>query len=156
MSESSDTANEPTSDTTDTTENDGERESLSFSEIQNLDNRLKAKRKTIKIAIPDPDDPKEVAGVAEFEYRMLTEDEKDEAEDAAVSISTERNKEEIKTDSGALRATLIKYGVTSGPEGFKLNNERYARQLPSYIKEPLADAIENFSSMPESDRAGFP
>jgi hypothetical protein len=155
MSESNSPANEPGT-TEEPTENNAGSESLSFEEIQSLDKRLKAKRKTIEIAIPDPDNPETVAGVAEFEYRMLSEDEKDEAEDAAVNIETKRNKEEISTDSGALRATLIKHGVTSGPEGFKLNNERYARELPSYLKEPLAEAIENFSEMPEEDRAGFP
>lgn len=129
---------------------------LTFAEIKEVDNRLRSKRKTIHIAVPDPDDPDgDPQGTATFEYRMLTEEELDEAEDAAVSISTERNAQEVTTDSGALRATLIKYGVTSGPEGFKLNNERAARELPRYIKEPLANAIEDFTQMPEEAREGF-
>lgn len=160
MSESNSPANEPgtteePSETNDVAESEGAG-SLSFDEIQQVDRRLKAQRKEIDIAIPNPENPEEPAGVAEFEYRMLTEDEKDEAEDAAINIDTSRNREEVTTDSGALRATLIMHGVTSGPEGFKLNNERFARQLPSYIKEPLAEAIENFTEMPEEDRAGFP
>lgn len=131
-------------------------EELSFDEIKRADRKIKSQRKTIHIAVPHPEDPEEISGVATFTYRMLSEEEADEAEDAAVNVETKRNKEEVTTDTGALRATLIKYGVTEGPAGFKLNNERAARELPRYIKEPLANAIEDFNEMEESERVGFP
>ena len=144
MSESeSNPANEP-----DTTEEPSGNEA-SWEEAISHDRQLKSQRKTIQIAFPEEPDQ-----FVEFEYRMLTESEEDEAEDAATNIETSRNKTEITTDSGALRATVIKNGVTDGPEGFKAT-ESYIQQMPNWIKKPLANAIEDFTSMDEVTREGF-
>lgn len=121
----------------------------SWDDAQSHNQRLKSQRKTIDIAFPEDPDK-----FVRFEYRMLSESEIDEAENAAVNIQTSRNKQEITTDSGALRKVLIKHGVTEGPEGFKAT-ERYVESMPTWIKRPLADAIENFTEMPEEAREGF-
>lgn len=121
----------------------------SWEDVQSHNSRLKSERKTIQISFPGDEDR-----YVEFEYRMLSESEIDEAEDAAVNIETRRNKQEVTTDSGALRTVIIKNGVTSGPEGFKAT-ERYIETMPSWIKRPLANAIENFTEMEEETREGF-
>lgn len=107
-----------------------------------------------EISLPVRDENGNVSGKVTFEYRMLTEDERRDAENAATSIEVKRNKEEVTTDSGALKRTLIKHGVTDGPEGFR-TEERFIRSMPDHIKEPLASAIDEFSEMPMEVEEGF-
>ena len=145
MSETETPANEPET----TEEPSAETSDATWEEVVSHDRELKSQRKTIEIAFPE--DP---SRSVTFEYRMLSETERDEAEDAATNIDTSRNKTEITTDNGALRRTLIKHGVTDGPEGFKAT-ERYIDQMPHWVKEPLANAIENFTEMDEETREGF-
>lgn len=161
MSETSNPANEPdTTEENQPTNNDAgsemmsdgeaEPEALSWEEAMNHNQRLQSQRKTIQISVPGADGEKFV----EFEYRMLTESEIDAAEDASVNIESKRNKQEITTDSGALRRSIIKSGVTDGPPGFKAT-EAYIEQMPHWIKEPLSSAIESFAEMDPVTREGF-
>lgn len=106
------------------------------------------------ITLPVRNKNGETVGEVTFKYRMLTEEERREAEQAAVNIETSRNKEEVTTDSGALKNKLIEHGVVDGPEGFQ-NNNAHRSAMPDHIKEPLADAIDAFSEMPEEVREGF-
>jgi len=107
-----------------------------------------------RITLPVRNSNGETVGEVTFRYRMLSEEQRREAEQAAVNIETSRNKEEVTTDSGALKNKLIEHGVVDGPEGF--NNKRAHRAaMPDHIKEPLANAIDEFSEMPEEVREGF-
>jgi len=109
---------------------------------------------TKTITLPVRNKNGEPVGEVSFRYRMLSEEERREAEQAAVNISTKRNKEEITTDSGALKNKLIEHGVVDGPSGFE-NRKAQRTALPDHIKEPLANAIDTFSEMPEEVREGF-
>lgn len=109
---------------------------------------------TKSITLPVRNSNGDAVGSVTWRYRMLTEEERREAEQAAISIEQSRNKEEINTDSGALKDKLIEHGVVDGPEGYE-NKRAHRGAIPDHQKEPLADAIDSFSEMPEEVREGF-
>lgn len=149
----SETHNAPNEEqTTEEDRADNDTAELNWSEAEEAFQAVRETRK--RITFPVFNEAGEIVGEVTFEYRMLKEREHNEAEDAAVKIEAKRNKEEITTDSGALKDTLIKHGVTDGPPGFS-NTAPERNKLPPYIKEGLASAIEDFSEMPEEDREGF-
>ena len=100
--------------------------------------------------------------IAEFEYRALTEAEKDEM---ATLIEGNINPQQAQNmDVGELvnsigidkaRTHMITTAVTDGPDGFTLNSERHAEALPDELREQLGDAIEAFSRMDEETRVNF-
>jgi len=107
-----------------------------------------------RITLPVRNANGETVGEVTWRYRMLTEEQRREAEQAAVNIDTSRNREEVTTDSGALKNKLIEHGVVDGPDGFE-NKAAHRKAIPDHQKEPLADAIDSFSEMPEEVREGF-
>lgn len=134
-------------------ENDsGETEELDFQQAVGHWEEQRSTHKSMTLPVRNKNG--EPIGEVTFRYRMLSEDERREAEQAAVNIETKRNKEEITTDSGALKNKLIEHGVVSGPSGFD-NTTGQRKAMPDHIKDPLADAIDNFSEMPEEVREGF-
>lgn len=106
------------------------------------------------ITLPVRDAGGEVVGETTWKYRMLTEEERREVENAAVKIETKRNKEEITHDSAAAKNKLIELGVVEGPPGFE-NREPQRKAIPDHIKEHLSTAIDEFSEMPSEVREGF-
>jgi hypothetical protein len=155
MSEQGTGANERHDDATaanSTTEHDhdDEPEVASFEEGMAVAAKEYEKRKTRTYKLPD-------GRVWEFTFKKLTGSERDEAEDAAVNVEEHRNKQEIKTDTGALKTTLIKNGVVSGPPGYKGAERQIAQmheQMPELVDD-LADAIENFSTIDNDAKVGF-
>jgi len=93
-----------------------------------------------------------------FEYRMLTEEEKNSISQETVTQQPTRNGQEsgIEADAPHARILFIKNGVTdTNIEGFT-NNERTIRSaLPDPVREDLGDAIAEFSNMPESETLKF-
>jgi len=130
---------------------DGEEE-LSFQQAVGHWEEQQSTHKSITLPVRNKNG--EPVGEVTFVYRMLTEEQRREAEQAAVNIDTSRNREEVTTDSGALKNKLIEHGVVDGPDGFD-NRAGQRKAMPDHIKEPLADAIDSFSEMPEEVREGF-
>ena len=135
-------------------ENDADagEEELSFQQAVGHWEEQQSTHKSMTLPVRDKNG--EPVGEVLFRYRMLSEEERREAEQAAINVETSRNKEEVTTDSGALKNKLIEHGVVDGPEGFE-NKRAHRKAMPDHIKEPLADAIDSFSEMPEEVREGF-
>lgn len=133
------------------TNNDGDN-SLTFQEA--VGHWEEQENATKEITLPVRNDNGEIVGETTWRYRMLNEEERRDAENAAVNIDTKRNSEEITMESDALKDKLIEYGVVDGPEGFR-NKKAHRQAIPSHQKEELADAIDNFSAMPREVREGF-
>jgi hypothetical protein len=135
-------------------ENDADagEEELSFQQAVGHWEEQQSTHKSMTLPVRDKNG--EPVGEVLFRYRMLSEKERREAEQAAINVETSRNKEEVTTDSGALKNKLIEHGVVDGPEGFE-NKRAHRKAMPDHIKEPLADAIDSFSEMPEEVREGF-
>lgn len=123
---------------------DNEDEVLDWDEATSKFEELHHKRKIRRYELDE--------GILEFEIRMLTTEEHDEAESAAAQY--DQRKDEVTTDTGAVKDVLLKHGITDGPEGFK-NTERNRDRLPHFIRDDLADSIENFSSIPDEMAKGF-
>jgi hypothetical protein len=93
-----------------------------------------------------------------FEYRMLTEDEKNEIVDETITQKPTRNGQEnqIDQDVSQTRVLFIKNGVTdTNIEGFTTNERTIKSAIPDPVREDLGDSIADFSEMPESERLSF-
>lgn len=100
-------------------------------------------------------------GVAPFVLRGLDDDERTEAEQAAVSDNQQRRQRRgaepdlSDMDTGAIKDTILKYGIVAGPDGFKPHREDHRKQLPPGVKDQLVDEIEDLSSLDVVEREQF-
>jgi hypothetical protein len=95
-------------------------------------------------------------GVAEFTLRGLTREERDEVEREAANVNRNgRRDAEVEVDTGAIRQTMLQYGIVSGPEGFKPQREDHLDALPPGVQDELVDIIENMSTLSVEERDGF-
>ena len=143
MSESDAPANTP--DTT----TDEQDDKATWSDVKSESQQLREQRKEITFELPS-------GKVAEFEYRMLTAEEKNEISNAAVTISPSRTgqDDDVSVDQDSAEVLTIKYGVTAGPQGFT-NSEREIKAMIPDMREALANAIEEFSTMDDQTRQCF-
>lgn len=107
-----------------------------------------------EITLPVRNHEGEVVGETSWRYKMLTEEERREIENAAVSIETKRNEEKLSHDSAAAKDKIIELGVVEGPPGFE-NRKAQRRAIPDHTKDRLSSAIDDFSEMPSEVREGF-
>jgi hypothetical protein len=104
-------------------------------------------RKTVGVEIPG-------AGVATFTLRGLRRDERDEVEKQAASVSQGRGGE-VEIDTGAMRRTMLQYGIVSGPDGFNPDREDHLDQLPPGVQDELVEIVEEMSTLTVAERDGF-
>jgi hypothetical protein len=104
-------------------------------------------RKTVGVEIPG-------AGVATFTLRGLRRDERDEVEKQAASVSQGRGGE-VEIDTGAMRRTMLQYGIVSGPDGFNSDREDHLDQLPPGVQDELVEIVEEMSTLTVAERDGF-
>jgi hypothetical protein len=92
-----------------------------------------------------------------FEIRKLTGEQREQVEDAAVTVQQTRNDADVEVDSRAIKRELIRHGVVDGPDGFKTTDRHIDKLLENHyeVGDQLADDIENFSELPEDDEQGF-
>lgn len=101
--------------------------------------------------------------LASFTVRGLDDDERSEVEQAAVSVNqNQRRKQrrrgdggEVDIDSQAMKATMLQYGIVSGPAGFKSHREDHLQQIPPGVKDEIVDEIEDLSSLDVVERDSF-
>jgi hypothetical protein len=97
--------------------------------------------------------------IATFTVRGLDDDEQADVEQASVNVKRKkrrRGEDEINLDSQAMKDTMLKYGIVSGPDGFKPHREDHRQQLPPGVKDELVDEIEDLSSLDVAERDQFP
>jgi len=142
---SSDTT-QPTDETEDQ-DNDQNRE-LTGEQLLDRERSLRQQRKTFVIEYPD-------GATASFEYKMLSEAEMDQIEEAVTDVTPSRTGDpEIEIDRQHFRTKLIMAATTDAPEGFKITT-RTVEQLSRDTRESFADAVEDFASMDEVTRQKF-
>lgn len=126
-----------------------QQESLSWDEAASGFERQLDQRRTVGVEIPE-------MGVAEFTLRGLTREERDEVEREAANVNRKgRRDAEVEVDTGAIRQTMLQYGIVSGPEGFKPQREDHLDALPPGVQDELVDIIENMSTLSVEERDGF-
>lgn len=127
----------------------GAQESLSWEEAASGFQRQLDQRRTVGVEIPE-------MGVAEFTLRGLSREERDEVERKAANVSRKgRRDAEVEVDTGAIRRTMLKYGIVSGPEGFKPQREDHLDALPPGVQDELVDIVEDMSTLSVEERDGF-
>lgn len=134
------------------TSTDTEPRTASFDEGLQRANRELQKRKTRRYELPSEEGEEPI--VWEFTIKKLTGEERDEVEDEAIEFTEKRNETNVEMNTGRLKKEQIKRGVVDGPEGFKLT-DRHIEKLPYEVRDDLADAIENFSTLDEEERIAF-
>lgn len=124
-------------------------ESLSWDEAASGFQRRLEQRRTVGVEVPD-------AGVAEFTLRGLSREERDEVERKAANVNRRgRRDAEVEVDTGAIRRTMLKYGIVSGPEGFKPQREDHIDALPPGVQDELVDIVEEMNTLSVEERDGF-
>lgn len=127
----------------------GPQETVSWDEAASGFQRQLEQRRTVGVEIPD-------VGVAEFTLRGLSREERDEVERKAANVSRKgRRDAEVEVDTGAIRRTMLKYGIVSGPEGFKPRREDHLDRLPPGVQDELVDIVEDMSTLSVEERDGF-
>lgn len=122
---------------------------VSWDEAASGFQRQLEQRRTVGVEIPD-------VGVAEFTLRGLSREERDEVERKAANVNRKgRRDAEVEVDTGAIRQTMLKYGIVSGPEGFKPQREDHLDRLPPGVQDELVDIVEDMSTLSVEERDGF-
>lgn len=124
-------------------------DTLSWDEAASGFQRQLEQRRTVGVEIPE-------LGVAEFTLRGLSREERDEVERKAANVNRKgRRDAEVEVDTGAIRRTMLKYGIVSGPEGFKPQREDHLGKLPPGVQDELVDIVEDMSTLSVEERDGF-
>ncbi|NEU57105.1 hypothetical protein [Halorussus sp. MSC15.2] len=124
-------------------------DTLSWDEAASGFERQLEQRRTVGVEIPE-------MGVAEFTLRGLSREERDEVEQKAANVNRKgRRDTEVEVDTGAIRQTMLKYGIVSGPEGFKPQREDHLDALPPGVQDELVDIVEDMSTLSVEERDGF-
>ncbi|WP_135851302.1 hypothetical protein [Halorussus salinus] len=124
-------------------------ETLSWDEAASGFERQLEQRRTVGVEVPE-------MGVAEFTLRGLSREERDEVEQQAASVERNgRRDAQVEVDTGAIRRTMLKYGIVSGPEGFKPQREDHLDALPPGVQDELVDLVEDMSTLSVEERDGF-
>jgi hypothetical protein len=136
-------------DATEASEQQHDQETLSWDEAASGFQRQLEQRRTVGVEIPE-------MGVAEFTLRGLSREERDEVEQEAANVNQRgRGDAEVEVDTGAIRRTMLQYGIVSGPEGFKPQREDHLDALPPGVQDELVDIIEGMSTLSVEERDGF-
>lgn len=141
--------------TTDEQHDKEERESLDWQEAQARFTKRQQERRELAVDFGD--------AVAEFTVRGLDDEEQQEVEQAAVPKNQKRRQRRgsdggvdlSQIDTAAVKNTILKHGIVSGPEGFKPHREDHRKQLPPGVKDQLVEAIEDLSSLDVVEREKF-
>lgn len=102
-------------------------------------------------------------GIAVFTIRGLDDEEQQEVEQAAVPNNQKRRQRRnggggvdlSSIDTAAVKDTILKFGIVSGPDGFKPHREDHRKQLPPGVKDQLVDEIEDLGSLDVAEREQF-
>lgn len=132
-----------------------ERESLNWQEAQARFTKRQQERRELAVDFGD--------AVAEFTIRGLDDEEQQDVEQAAVPKNQKRRQRRggdggvdlSQIDTAAVKNTILKHGIVSGPDGFKPHREDHRKQLPPGVKDQLVDAIEELSSLDVVEREKF-
>jgi len=123
-------------------------EELTWDETQSAFKERLAERKTIEFELPQ--------GTLRFTIRMLKQHEFDTARSKMkISSGKKKGSNENSLDMGDYNREKIRFGVVSGPKGFSAKNPAHVQSLELNIRDELAQAIEDFSDIPEVIRISF-
>ncbi|AXR81492.1 hypothetical protein [Natrarchaeobaculum sulfurireducens] len=120
---------------------------ITFADLQEAENERRRQRKKVIFELPEGD--------IWFEIRMLTPEEFDQVESAAVEIEEKRNEKKQSVNTTAFKNKLIKEGVTDSSMPDWKNTDRHINILPKNVRNELADAIDEFQELDEETRYGF-
>lgn len=124
-------------------------DTLSWDEAASGFERQLEQRRTVGVEIPD-------MGIAEFTLRGLSREERDEVEREAANVNRKgRRDAEVEVDTGAIRRTMLKFGIVSGPDGFKPQREDHLDRLPPGVQDELVEIVEEMSTLSVEERDGF-
>lgn len=118
---------------------------LSWQEAMEEFQRLRESTKTVEFQVG--------SGTVQFKIRQLTQADKDRIEERALRARG-RGGSITAAELASLKRDYIRAGVVEGPPGFALTTE-CINELPVYIRDGLADAIENWHNLDEDTEADF-
>jgi len=118
---------------------------LSWQEAMVEFQRLRETTKTVEFQVG--------SGTVQFKIRQLTQADKDRIEERALRARG-RGGAITAAELASLKRDYIRAGVVEGPPGFALTTE-CINELPVYIRDGLADAIENWHNLDEDTEADF-
>lgn len=131
-------------------------ETVSIESVEQAVESYRSQTKRREYELPDPDGD----GVLElwFEYRMLSEAEREEMANKSTSFTPTRSGQDDEMDINAAEGRLyaIKTAVVdTNIEGFKATDRGVKQATTPDIREDLGDAIADFSEMPEREKRKF-
>lgn len=158
MSESEQPADAGTTDDAPTDEQqqagEQQKDTLDWQETQARISKRQQARRELAVDFGD--------GLAVFTIRGLDDEEQQEVEQAAVPNNQKRRQRRqgggvdlSSIDTAAVKDTILKYGIVSGPDGFKPHREDHRKQLPPGVKDQLVDEIEDLGSLDVAERDQF-
>lgn len=156
MSSEPDTPEDPGTTEEQLDEQTEERETLDWQQAQARFTKRQQERVELAVDFGD--------AVAMFTVRGLDDDEQQEVEQAAVPKNQKRRQRRggggdgvdlSQIDTAAVKNTILKHGIVSGPDGFKPHREDHRKQLPPGVKDQLVDEIEDLSSLDVVERDKF-
>ena len=118
---------------------------LSWQEAMEEFQRLRESTKTVEFQVG--------TGTVRFRIRQLTQAEKDRIDERALRARG-RGGTITAAELASLKRDYIRAGVVEGPPGFALTTE-CINELPVYIRDGLADAIEDWHNLDEDTEADF-
>jgi len=132
---------------------DQQREELDWTETQARFTKRQEERRELAVDFGD--------AVAWFTVRGLDDEQQREAERAAVSSGRKGQRrggdpDLSDIDTAAVKDTILKHGITEGPDGFKPHREDHRKQLAPGVKDQLVEEIEELSSLDVVEREQFP
>jgi hypothetical protein len=131
-----------------TTEDSAEEASpITFKDLESAENERRSQRKKVHYELEEGD--------LWFEIRMLTPEEFDEVEAAAVKVEEKRNKTQRSIDTTAFKNKLIMEGVTDSSMPDWKNTDRHISGLPKDVRNDLADSVDEFQDLEEDTRRAF-
>lgn len=136
--------------------NEGTDDSVSIDRVSKAVESYRSLRKTREYELPNPDGDDPL--VIWFEYRMLSEAEREEMANKTASFSPTRTgqDDDVDMDISAGRLYAMKTAITdTNIEGFKATDRGIKEATTADIREDLGDAISDFSNMPEEERLKF-
>lgn len=143
MTEAHDAPNEEL--TTEDSEED--KSPITFKDLEQAENNRRSQRKKVHYELEE--------GTLWFEVRMLTPEEFDQVEAAAVKVEEKRNKTQRSIDTTAFKNKLIMEGVMESSMPDWKNTDRHISALPKKVRNDLADSIDEFQDLDEDTRRAF-
>ena len=119
----------------------------SHEDVKREKERKRELRKWLVISLSD-------GSQAPYQYRALTESERDTIAQENTKIRKKRGETVEDIDLPGFRTDVIKTCVTDGPPGYK-NTEREIKSMDDDVRQELADAITEFSTMEETEYLDF-